>query len=179
MLRRRYFLAFCLVWLPLIAQAISADDVEVDYRDGVYLGRLSLTIAAAPAAALAVLTDFDHMAAFMPGLAASRIVARQGQVYQVMQQGKMSFGPFALPYESLRRIEVIDGQRILSRALSGSARHMQSEMRLQANGSGTRLDYRIELQPGQWLPSTLGSNFLQHELAEQFTALEQEILRRR
>ena len=131
-----------------------------------------------PAIALAVLTDFDRMAEFMPGLTYSRVAEKSGNVYRIVQRGKASFGPFALSYESERRIEIASPQRILSRSLAGSTRRMQSEMRLLPDGSGTRLDYRLELEPESWIPSSLASNFLQHELAEQFNALGVEMLRR-
>lgn len=84
-----------------------------------------------------------------------------------------------MPYENERRIEIIDNSKILSRSLAGSARRMQSEMRLLSSEPGTRLDYNIEIEPDSWLPSSLGINFLQHELAEQFNALGREMVRRK
>lgn len=175
----RVLMLLAMVCLALPAQAINDDEVQVDYRNGLYVATLHLKIPAPAAIALAVLTDFDHMADFMPGVLSSRIVSRHRNIYEVAQRGKISFGPFSMPFESLRRIEVIDDTRILSRSLSGSAKRMQSEMKLRAQDSGTLIDYHIEIEPDSWIPSALGSNFLQHELAEQFNALGREMLRRR
>lgn len=174
-------------WLMLLAmaclappgQAITDDEVQVDYRNGLYVASLHLRTPAPPAVVLAVLTDFDHMAEFMPGVLTSRIVSRHRNVYEVAQRGKVSFGPFSMPFESLRRIEVIDDTRILSRSLSGSAKRMQSEMKIRPQEHGTLIDYHVEIEPDSWIPSSLGSNFMQHELAEQFNALDREMLRRR
>ncbi|MDE2441463.1 MAG: SRPBCC family protein [Betaproteobacteria bacterium] len=167
-----------LAGLAIPGQALTDDEIKVDYKDGAYTASLRVRTPAPPAIALAVLTDFEHMTEFMPGLESSRVVAHQGNSYQVAQRGKISFGPFLMPYESLRQIEVVDGQRILSRSLAGSARRMRSEMRIEPLEHGTRLDYRLEVEPESWIPSSLGANFLQHELAEQFNALTKEMFRR-
>ena len=173
------FWLLALSWLPLAAYGVSDDDVHVEYRNGTYYANLSTRVAVPPARAFAVLIDFEHMPAFMPDLMSSRVTAQQNNVYVVAQRGKVKFGPFSMPYESERRIEVVDNNtKILSRSLAGSARRMQSEMRLLPWEQGTRLDYKIEIEPESWLPSSLGINFLQHELAEQFNALGQEMLRR-
>lgn len=170
------------IWLASLAWpvlALNAEDVTVDYRDGTYYGSLSVLSPAPPPIIMAVLTDFDHMAEFMPGLNSSRIVVRNGDQYQVAQQGKISFGPFSMPFESLRQIEVFDGKRIVSKSLAGSTRRMQSIMQVRALEHGSQIDYRIEIEPSNWIPSALGINFLQHELAEQFNALGREMLRRK
>lgn len=160
------------------ALGLDQEQIAVDYRDGTYFGSLELVVAVPPAAALAVLTDFDHMAEFMPGLNSSRILARDGNVYRVAQQGRAQFGPVGFSYESERRIEVVDSTRILARALSGSAKRMASEMQLHPVAGGTRLEYRIEIVPASWLPGVVGRSFFRSELAEQFSALEREMLRR-
>ena len=167
-----------LAGLALPGRALTDDDVTVDYKDGTYTASLRTRTPAPPTIVLAVLTDFEHMAEFMPGVVSSHIVARQGNSYQVSQRGKVSFGPFSMSFESLRQIDVVDGQRILSRSLAGSARRMQSEMRIEPLEHGTRLEYHIEVEPESWIPSSLGANFLQHELAEQFNALTKEMFRR-
>lgn len=172
------FLLLTLSWLPLTAFGINDDDVHVEYRNGTYYANLTTQIAVPPRIAFAVLIDFEHMPNFMPGLTSSRITSHQNNVYAVAQRGKVQFGPFSMPYESERRIEIIDNTKILSRSMAGSARRMQSEMRLLPWEQGTRLDYKIEIEPESWLPSSLGINFLQHELAEQFNALGREMLRR-
>ncbi|WP_434516226.1 SRPBCC family protein [Dechloromonas sp. ARDL1] len=175
----RLLLTISMVCLASPGQAITDDEVQIDYRDGLYIATLHLKTPAPPATALKVLTDFEHMADFMPGVLASRIVSHHGNIYEIAQRGKVSFGPFSMTFESLRRIEVINDTRILSRSISGSAKRMQSEMKLRPQDSGTLIDYHIEIEPDSWIPSSLGSNFLQHELAEQFNALGREMLRRR
>lgn len=164
--------------LAQVAAGVAEDDVTVDYRNGVYFGRLSLLAPVSPVLAVEVLTDFEHMVDFVPNLTSSRIVSRAGNVYRIAQQGKAKFGPFAISFESERRVELTADGRLLAQALSGSTKSMKSELRIEAVATGTRLDYKIEMEPEQWLPSALGVSFMRHELAEQFTALIHEMQRR-
>ncbi|MBK8317702.1 MAG: hypothetical protein IPL05_03345 [Betaproteobacteria bacterium] len=59
---------------------IASENVAVDYRNGIYFADLSLQVAVPPALAIEVLTDFEHMAAFVPNLVNSRIISRTGNV---------------------------------------------------------------------------------------------------
>ena len=59
------------------AATLSDDEVEVDYRDGAYFAHLQLRVAVPQALALAVLTDFEQMPAFMPGLEQSRVLGAE------------------------------------------------------------------------------------------------------
>jgi carbon monoxide dehydrogenase subunit G len=156
-----------------------APEVVVDKRNGSYFGSVRLRVPVRPALALAVLTDFEHMADFIPNLTSSRVTYRSGNVYRVTQEGKAEFGPLSYRFNSERWIEVFPDGRVLSRALSGTVKDMHSELQLQAAGpAATLIDYRIETTPPFWLPSALGTSFMEHELEEQFTAIAQEMLRR-
>ena len=158
--------------------ALNDDDVTVDYRDGAYFASLSLRILASPAQTLDVLIDFEHMADFVPNVIASHVVSRSGNVYRIQQQGRAVFGPFSFPFESERRIEWFPEGRLVAQALSGSTKYMRSELRYQGITGGTRIDYRMEVVPDRWIPSSVGVNMMRHELAEQFSAVAREIVRR-
>jgi carbon monoxide dehydrogenase subunit G len=181
---RRHFLSILLTALPGLSLAgtepeLPEDDVQVVYENEMYVGRFSFVVAVPPTVAWEVLTDFDHMADFVPNLEASRVIAREAGVVHIAQRGKMDFGPFTFRFESERRVEARQREGLLiARAVSGSAKHMQSEMRLTPEAGGTRLDYRVEMVPERWIPSSLGVGFMRHELAEQFTAIAREMVRR-
>lgn len=183
-MNRRHFLAL-VAWAPWAACPaapgdLAEDAVEVSYEDGLYSARFAFVVAAPMALAWEVLTDFEHMAAFVPNLEQSEVLIREPGGLRVRQRGRLDFGPFAMRFESQRQVELRPREGIIrSRAIGGSTRHMQSEMRLLAVPDGTRLDYSLEMIPDRWIPSSLGLNFLRHELAEQFTAIAGEMLRRR
>lgn len=183
--RRRFIaLAPLLFALPGLTLAgtepeLREDEVQVANEKEMYVGRFGFVVAIPPAIAWEVLTDFDHMASFIPNLEASRIVSREDGVFRIAQRGTMDYGPFTFHFESERRVEARQREGVLlSRALSGSAKHMQSEMRLTAEDGGTRIDYRIEMIPGQWVPSGIAGGLLRRQLAEQFSAMAREMMRR-
>ena len=155
-----------------------AAEVTVDYREGTYYGSLSLAVSVPPQLALDVLTDFEHMADFVPNLRSSKQLARAGNVYRIAQQGKANFGPLSFDFESERQVEVFAEGRLVSQGISGSPRSIRSELRITATPAGSRLDYRVEMVPDHWLPSGIGTHFIRHELAEQFMALGREMERR-
>jgi len=181
--RRVLFLVFALRCPPAFSAALTAgvlsdDDVDVDYRDDTYFAHLAFPVAASPSVVIDVLTDFNHMVGIVPNLESSQIVSHKDNVFIIRQRGKADFGPFSFPFESLRQIELLPDGRILGRALGGSTKHMRSELRVQAQGGGARIDYQLEVIPDRWLPSSIGVHFMRHEMAEQFTALIHEMERR-
>jgi len=176
-------LIIALLFLPMLAAAqggtAKPPEPLVDYRDGTYYAVLSLVVPVAPQLALEVLTDFEHMADFVPNLKSSRVLAHSGNIFRIAQQGRANFGPLGFPFESQREIEVFPDGRLVSHILSGSPRYLRSELRISAEPAGSRLDYQVEMIPDRWLPAALGLPFIRHELAEQFVALGQEMERRR
>jgi carbon monoxide dehydrogenase subunit G len=179
-MRRASFVILFWFWCALAHAAGVGDlDIAVDYRDGRYSGSLRMVVPVPPTTAMAVLTDFDHMAEFVPNLTASRVMARSGNVLRVAQEGKADFGPFLWRFSSERRIEIFPDGRILARGLSGSIKSMQSELRLHpAGANSTLIEYRVVSAPDFWVPSSVGTNFLEHELEEQFSAIAREMQRR-
>lgn len=155
------------------------DDIRVSRRGDLFRIEADLRTGAPPAIAWEVLTDFERMASFIPNLERSRIIARDGLQLRVEQQGRAWLGPFSLTFGSTREIELVPQQEIRARQLVGTARAMSSTMRLQADGGGTRLEYRAEVTPdGGFLTALLGPAAIRHELAEQFAAILWEIARR-
>lgn len=128
-----------------------------------------------------VLTDFGQMARFVQNLERSEIVAQNGNHLRVAQQGTAYYGPFSMAFASVRDIELRPKREILARQLSGTARAMESAMRLDPlpNGArGTRLAYRAEVVPEGVLPPLVGPAAIRGETAEQFSAILVEMLRR-
>src|SRR5574343_489022 len=176
MQRRRFFCALLALgpW-PVASRAqsrlaVEDDDVDVDYRNGRYFAELTVPLATTPAIALVVLTDFERMPAFMPGLVSSRILSRTGNVWRIAQPGAATFGPFTLRFDSERRVELANDGRLISLALTGSARYLRSEVRFVTRAGVQSLNYRLEMEPDQWLPAGVGVPFLRHEVADQFNA---------
>lgn len=175
-------LLFCLGLLAAVASGLAADIaidmMTVDCRDDRYSARLSLYVDVPPALARQVLTDFDHMADFIPNLTSSRLLSHTGNIFMIEQRGRAQFGPLSSAFASLRRVELLADGQLVSQQVSGSAAEMRSKLHIRSEGRGSRLDYQLDVQPGQWVPSAIGTRFMRHELNEQFAALGKEMLRR-
>ena len=70
----------------------------------------------------------------------------------------------------------LDG--MLGRCREVGSGHNRIKWRHRFSLVGTSLNYHIEVTPERWLPSSFGTSFMRHELAEQFTALAREMERR-
>ena len=160
------------------APASSPATIAVTREGGNYYVDASLFTTAPPAVVWAVLTDFDHMAAFVPNLERSHAIVHSPNRVTLQQRGVARFGPLAFPFESEREIEVVPIEIIRSRQTRGSMRHLVSLTTLAADGTGTRIDYHVEVDPGALYPAFLTQSFLRAEITEQFVAIEREMRRR-
>ncbi len=125
-----------------------------------------------------VLTDFERMEQFVPNVRDSRILSRQGDRLTILQRGVARFGPLAFPFESERIVEISRPSEIRSSQVKGNMRRLESFTRFAATDGGTRLSYRVEVEPGAFFPAALTERFLIHEIEEQFEAIVAEMIRR-
>jgi polyketide cyclase/dehydrase/lipid transport protein len=126
-----------------------------------------------------VLSDFDHMAEFVPDLERSRIVSKPGEPLVLVQKGVARFGPFWLTFETERTVELIPHETIKTRLIRGNMRKMEGTLHLAAEAGGTRITYHADAIAGFWVPPLLGTAFIRHEVREQLLALILEMMRRR
>ena len=98
---------------------------------------------------------------------------------KVSQKGVARYGIFSASFESVREIRLVPQREIRARNVSGNLKHMESVMQLVAEEGGTRLHYHAEVQPDFWFPPLVGPSLVQHETAEQFSAMIQETVRRK
>jgi carbon monoxide dehydrogenase subunit G len=129
--------------------------------------------------AWAVLTDFEHMHQFLPGLRESHVIAQTGNQLTVQQKGESTSAPLAMEYESLRVIELRPYQSIRSRTLKGSLGTVEGLTRLTSEGlDSTLVTYTAHAYPDSTLASLLPTRYLREEVRAQFQAMRQEMLRR-
>ena len=162
----------------LPAAAVQPQDVQVVVNGPVFSVDVVMHAPVPPAEAFAVLTDFEHMNRFVPNLQSSQVLERSGTVLRVQQKGVARFGPLSKGFESVREVRLAPPREIRVHGLSGSVNRMDSLMQLQPEPGGTRLQYHAEVEPGGWMPPLIGPSLVQHETAEQFTAILQEMLNR-
>ena len=158
--------------------AVSESDVHVERTGASFRVALSIHVPAPPSLAWAVLTDFDHMAEFLPDLNSSQVIGHSDNLLKVKQEGIARSGFFSTHFESIREIRLSPQNEIRAHGVGGNIKQMESVMQLHAEDEGTRLTYHAEVTPGFWFPPFIGPALVRHQTAEQFSAMVQEMQRR-
>jgi carbon monoxide dehydrogenase subunit G len=151
---------------------------DIVQNDDGYVANVVMFAPVAPGIAWSVLTDFENMQKWVPNVRESKVAARDGNTVTVEQKGVAKFGLLSFPYESARRMQLDPQTSILSTQVSGSMRRLVSLMKVSPEGAGTRLDYKLEIEPAGIAATVMSKKFLQHELTEQFTAIVGEMVKR-
>ncbi len=158
--------------------AVADSDVRVERAHGSFTVDMAVHVPVDAARAWAVLTDFEHMADFVPNLTSSVVTERSDTLVKVTQKGVAKYGIFSTQFESVREIQLVPPHEIRAHGVGGNIQRMESRMQLEPEGSGTRLTYHAEVLPGFWFPPVIGPSLVQHETAEQFSAMVREMQRR-
>ena len=134
-----------------------------------------------------VLTDYERLPIFIPGIARSVVLERHGNQLSLEQSGEARFLIFSFPIEV--RYEVLETPRssVTSRAIAGNLRRMTGRYDVRAEGDGTtalpdgeavQLRYSGVIEPDFDLPPFVGVAALRSMVEEQFAAMVAEIERR-
>ena len=180
----RYFLLIAPALLCLFAINANADadkSVEVGVRmqgDEVIVDVIC-HVRATPQEAWAVMTDYDHATDFIAKLEKSVILSRSDEILVVAQKGRMGYGPFSVPIETVTEIRLTPYERMQSRLISGNMKKSEGTTRLIPDATGTRIVYHLESIPETWVPPIIGHAIVEFETRARFGQLLDEILRRK
>ena len=158
--------------------AVSENDVQVERAGTSFRVALSIYVPVAPSLAWSVMSDFDHMAEFLPDLNSSQVTEHSDNLLKVKQKGVARYGLFSSRFESIREIRLTPQSEIRAHGVGGNIERMESVMQLHTESGGTRLTYHAEVTPGFWFPPFIGPALVRHQTAEQFSAMVQEMKRR-
>ncbi len=174
------WLGLALLVAALGCRAASAPirDIRVVQDGSTYVCDVDMLVAVPQAVAWSVLTDFDHMAQWVPNVRSSRVLQRDAAAVTVEQRGVVKLGLAGFPYATERRIELHAPAAIHATQTRGSLQRVESLMLLEPEGAGTHLTYHLELVPSRLAGAVLSARTLEQELAEQFAAIVGEMLRR-
>jgi ribosome-associated toxin RatA of RatAB toxin-antitoxin module len=182
-------MAAALLAAAYAAPGSAADDVSIEARrrdDGIEIHARAL-IAASPALVWQVLTDYERLPSFIPGIAKSVVRQREGNRLVLEQTGEARFLVFSFPIEV--RYEVIESPPdwVSSRAIGGNLRRMNGRYELQPDPARKGMEaargrillrYEGAIQPDFELPPVVGVVALRSMVERQFTAMVAEIERR-
>ena len=171
-------LLFCA--LPAAGGAAEEVIVEAQRHGERVLVRANAVLFAPPHIVWQVLTDYERLPAFIPGIARSVVRVRDGNRVVLEQAGAARFFIFSFPIEVRLEVQESPPHAVSSRTLGGNLRRMDGRYELApdaARGTVT-LRYSGEIEPEFSLPPIIGLAAMRHMAEEQFSALVAEIERR-
>ena len=154
---------------PEIRIERNQDEIRID---------ASLRVDAHHHIAWQVLTDYNNLARFVPGMQTSQIVSGPGEPLLLKQTGQSGFLLFKLPIEVVVRIAETPLEAIRFEAVGGSFKNKHGEWRIERQGDATLLIYRANIVPGFWVPPLIGAAVIGQDVRNKLTGVAQEMQRR-
>ncbi|GGP18059.1 SRPBCC family protein [Silvimonas iriomotensis] len=173
-------LALLACWPALAADTSAASPVaaHVEKKGETVTLESEFTVPVSREIAWEVLTDFDHMASYVPNLSSSKILEHTDTTMKVEQKGVVPLGIFHASYDSIRQMELKPMTEIRAKSVGGDSGPLTSISTLSEKNGQTVVSYHAEWTPTSKLVGSLGTGTARDQLLHQFTAMEQEMLRR-
>ena len=161
------------------AAAPARAEINVEEKGDEFLICARSEVEADRAAIWSTLSDYDHLARFIPGMSSSRTVSRTGAEAVVEQKGSAGLGPFRQRFTVLLAVREEMNQSISASGIGGDFRFFESRYAIVPLGSQrARIVYQATLVPGMAVPFIVGLFAMRSMIGTQFDALLEEIRRR-
>lgn len=171
------FIATAIVLSMAVART-EPPQVGVNEAGGIYTVSATFAVPQSPDAAMAVLSDYDHLAQFMPGLRKSVVAADYGTRVTVEQEADARFLTFSKRIFLL--LEIDEAPRSLEfKDRSGkSFVRYEGSWRLSVQNGHTVITYALVAKPAFSVPEFILSRLLRRDSARMIEALQAEIAKR-
>jgi len=154
------------------APAVNVERVEDAEGGKVYQISASGTVTAPQAVAWEVLTDYAHLADFVPDLKSARVLSRDGTRIIVEQQGATRF-LFFNRYIRLRvQVHEQAPDRIDVSLIDGDMKVYRCRWQLvPSSGGGTTVLYQATLEPKFHVPRIIGTSLVRRDITAMMAAV--------
>lgn len=167
--------------LALAAAGARADNVSVETQrhDGGALQVVCRAQLDAPAElAWQTLTDYDHLADFVPGMQRSRVLSRNGPLAVVEQVGMARFLFVSIPIEVTLATTERPPDAIEARMTKGNLKRLEGVYRIEPRaGGGVRVSWNGLIEADS-MPPLIGELLMRSAIEDQFRGMVREIERR-
>ncbi len=153
-------------------------DIAIERRGEYITVNASVRMQVDARAAWEVLTDYDHLAQFIPDMKSSRVVSRSGDRVLVEQKGEFGFFFYSQPVDVMLEVLEQAPHRIDARRIAGNIRELETRYELQTSDAGLRFDYTGRFIPAFSLPPLIGMPIVRRIVERRFRAMVDEIVRR-
>ncbi|WP_229425194.1 MULTISPECIES: SRPBCC family protein [unclassified Massilia] len=157
-----------------------AFDLKVEHVDGsegakVYQIASSGTVVASRAAVWRVLTDYDHLAEFLPNLKSARVVSRSGDKVVVEQLGTARFLFFSQTIRLRVQVQESSPDRIDISLIDGDMKVFRASWELKPvpGAGGTRVVYNATIAPKFDVPGIVGTGVVRKDIGRMMGAVLQ------
>jgi carbon monoxide dehydrogenase subunit G len=169
-------LALSLAWISLAS--LAEVSVQVERQEDAFNVEADLLVAVDRRVAWQVLTDYNNLASFVPGMRSSRIVSAPGEPVLLEQKGESGFLLFKVPIEVVSRIEEVPLGAVRFQSVSGNLRNKRGEWALAQHDHATRVSYRASITPAFLLPPLIGPAIVGRDVRIMVEGVAREMLRR-
>lgn len=155
---------------PALALAVE----RVDGTDGgkVYQIVASGTVAATPGAVWRILTDYDHLADYVPNLQSAHVVSRDGDRVIVDQLGNTRFLFFSRAIHLVTQVHEQPPHAIDVTLVEGDMKVYRCRWTLSPTAAGgTRVAYDATIAPNFYVPGIVGVPLVRKDIAAMMTAV--------
>ena len=181
---RRFPRALPIAILALAAQgsprSVLAQEISIrTARDGDFVTVMASAVMPVHlGVAWAVLSDYDHLADFIPDLKTSRVLSRDGNRVRVEQKGDVGFFFYKQPVNVVLDVLEEPPTRIIARGVEGNVRELETRYELEPLGTEIKLDYVGRFEPDFSIPPLIGMPILGKVFERRFRSMVEEIRRR-
>ena len=165
----------------LLGAAVQAApaSLTVERVEAVVHVQASATLQADTRTVWDTLVGYEQLPGFIPDMAASRTLQRDGDDAVVQQSGRAGIGPFKQGFSLTLAVHEVPLQTITAHALAGDFSRFESSYRLCPGATGgTRIEYSALIEPKAGIAPLLGVPAMRQTIGRQFDALLAEIERR-
>ena len=125
------------------------------------------------------LTDYDHLAEFIPGMLKSRVIETRGPVFVVEQSGEARFLLFSFPIEATLATTERPPYAIDVQVLKGNLKRLDGGYRIEPLQDGRSvLRWSGLIEPDAPMPPLIGELLMRASISDQFQGMVREIERR-
>ena len=168
-------------WGPTLAAAqpgapkfeLTVERVDGAEGDPAYQFTSSGAVAATPAVVWRILTDYNHLADYLPNLTSTRVVSRNGDRVIVEQLGTARFLFFSQAIRLVVQVQERSPDRIDISLIDGDMKVYRAtwELRPLAGATGTRVVYNATIVPKFGVPGIVGTNVVRKDIARMMAAV--------
>lgn len=137
-----------------------------------------VTVPVPPVTAWAVLTDYERVPEFVPGMRVSRVLEQNGNTRLVEQQGEMLANNMRMFYMGTLRIVEEPPEKILLHFISGTFQNTRGQWALKGTKSPVTLSYQLDFDAKTPYPSPVMIGLLQQQVIHWVTSFAAEMERR-